>query len=71
MTLRLITVATEQVGPDMYQPMYRTLDCILPPDLNLEHRNVVGFEIIRDKKVEPQPEEQEAVEPEVITEENE
>ena len=51
MTLRLITIGMEQVGPGQYQTMYRTFDCKLPDTLDLSRRTVVGFEMIEDEPV--------------------
>ena len=52
MTLRLITIGMEQVGPGQYQTMYRTFDCKLPEALDLSHKTVVGFEMIEDEPVQ-------------------
>ena len=52
MTLRLITIGMEQVGPGQYQTMYRTFDCKLPETLDLSHKTVVGFEMIEDEPVQ-------------------
>ena len=52
MTLRLITVGLEQVAPEHYQPMYRTLDLQLPPELDFSRKAVIGFELIEDVDTE-------------------
>lgn len=73
-TLRLVTLSTEQVGPDFYQPTYKTFDLVMPPELEkaFEHRQILGVETIRAKNPEPIIEsinQDEVINDEVVTEE--
>lgn len=48
MILRLITASMEEVTPDIYQTVYRTVDFKLPPNLNLSRKRILGCELISD-----------------------
>ena len=52
MILRIITASMEEVTPDIYQTMYRTVDFKLPPNLDLSRKRILGCELVTDETPE-------------------